>query len=92
MARAIHSNGKIAIKLDSPKDRLTSISQAVVQDVFHLSEDVDAIRERPVECIFVRVSKETPDEMAREFIALIWYSWEVITSQTPLPRYCVVDT
>lgn len=47
-------------RLDSCNDRLTCITQRVVQDVFHLSEHVDAIRSRSVECIFVRANTDYP--------------------------------
>ena len=62
--------------LDSALARHICITQGIVQDVFWLSEDVDAIRAAPVKCTFIRTGTD-PDKMAPEFTVLVWYSWEV---------------
>lgn len=53
----------MATKLDSYEDRLICITQGVVQDVFYLPEDVNDIRPRSVECIFIRTSTGPPTSM-----------------------------
>jgi len=57
-------------KLDGRAERLTCLTQSVVHEVFWLSEDVDAIRARPVRCMFLKLSDE-PDSKAQEFKVLV---------------------
>ncbi|KAK3934634.1 hypothetical protein QBC46DRAFT_426539 [Diplogelasinospora grovesii] len=60
-------------KFDNRRDYLVSISQGVAQDVFYLAEDVEAIRKREVQYIFLRTSEDT-DDKASEFRGLVWHN------------------
>lgn len=57
-------------RFDSHQDFFVAVSQGVVQDVFHLAEDVEALRRKEVICMFLKTSDE-PDETAPEFLVLV---------------------
>lgn len=63
-------------RFDSHQDYLVNVSQGVVQDVFHLAGDVDAIRRKQVICMFLKMS-DAPDEVAPEFLVLVWHGLTV---------------
>jgi len=72
-------------KFDKHHDYMVSVSQGVVQDVFHLAEDAKEIRSKEVFCTFLRTC-DKPDSVAPEFTVLIWHNITVcvdFTSQNP---------
>ena len=74
-------NGKLAyesnIRFDNPSDCAVAISHSVVQDVFHLIQDVHGIRELKIDCEFLRLEAGSPDSTAREFVVLVWHHIDV---------------
>ena len=68
------------IRFDNGYDCAVTISQSVVQDVFHFIQDIRDIRKHKVECEFLRVEKGSNDATAPEFIALVWHHLDVSTT------------
>jgi len=72
-----------AIRFDNGYDCAVTISQSVVQDVFHFIQDVRDIREHRVECEFLRIKPGSCDARAPQFTVLVWHRLNV---RTPTPH------
>lgn len=66
----------INYKLDSRDDRQLSITQGVVQDIYHVAVDAMAMRDTPVECIFLKHSDDET-ENAGVLTALVFAPFTV---------------
>lgn len=73
------------IRFDDGYDCAVTISQSVVQDVFHLIRDVQEIRKKKVECEFLRIKPGSSDATASEFIVLVWHRLDVSITPFPMP-------
>jgi hypothetical protein len=67
-------------KFDSREDCAVSVAHGVVQDVFHLINDVNDIRRHPVQCAFLRTVPDSHDESAQDFHVLVWHHLDVSAS------------
>ncbi|SPN99150.1 uncharacterized protein DNG_02185 [Cephalotrichum gorgonifer] len=62
-------------RFDNPEDYFISISQGVIQDIFHPANDIHTIRYKEVRCIFIKAGND-PSNEAQQFTALIWHGFE----------------